>query len=133
MKPNARSTEHKQVKAKLPNGTKIQVDEEMKSLLKEMWRRRIETNFSCQGTPYFVDQTNWHAKQYRGYIQMPRTAYSLNFIKVLTATYSGLYVGDSSFSVEFDQNPRGGERRISIRFTNAEIPALTAWAKKELY
>lgn len=102
----------------------IEVDIMMYQLLKEMWNLGIATNFSCQGdTHLFVNQDCYEAQRYRAYIQMPRNASSLGFIRELFAEgrFSSMMI---SWDVEFSTNPQTLEPRITIRFPSCDIGPL---------
>lgn len=42
--------EHRQVAASLPDGTQVEVDEGILSILSDFWRHGITTEYSCQGS-----------------------------------------------------------------------------------
>lgn len=122
-------TDHKQVKAKAPDGTKIEVDEGMRKLLEMLWKLGIETIYSCQGDPFFIDQYHYEAKHFRAYIQMKNNEEALGFLTDIFACTDVLDAKKASFTIDFDHHPKTGAQRICIRFPHADIKVLYRLAK----
>lgn len=116
-------TKHEQTTTEY-NGNLIEVDKQMLYILEKMWSLGIETNFSCQGDAYFVDQTEYAGKQHRAYIQMVRDERSLWFVQQLLEYFYAFTADKVSWDISFDRSPLDDENRISIRFPNFDIEML---------
>lgn len=103
----------------------LEVDEKMAPLLRVMWAIGVTTTYSCQGDGHlYVDQNCYEARGHRAYVQMRRDAWSLGFIKELFSDQSAFASNMASWTIDFDENPKTHERRITVRFPSADINKL---------
>lgn len=129
----SREPMHPQVKVWDKNFSEmVEVDEDIATLLMEMWTLGITTLYSCQGFPYFVDQTLHAAEQYRAYVLMRKDEASMEFILNIIQNFEPFKKGKISWSIEFDNQPDQGFQRIIIRFPHQDIQTLLSFLHKDV-
>lgn len=115
------------------DGTIVEIDNDLVPLMTLLWERGLATRFSCQGEPYFVDQTEWDGKRHRAYIMFEMSATLLMFLSDLIKDFPVFRSEKMSWTIEFDRAPNWrtvGQRdepegnRVTIRFPHQDIKTL---------
>lgn len=135
-------TYHQQTAVTTPDGTEIQCDAPMESLLRELWRLGVTTLYSCQG---FDEIPDGYAVAPPAYVACEDSARARWLADVLRAEHAGFkggyivdYGPDSEmraplipFGVEYSSHPTHGNR-VCFRFPPEEIEAFTKFLRRIL-
>lgn len=127
---------HPHVHVTRPDGAPDRFDEDIYPLVNLMFEQGIMERFSCQGDPFFVDQTRYEARDHRAYIMVEATPEAYTFLSNLAISYPGFREETRSWSIEIDQEPlrkfmsperHNPKPRIIFRFPHQDILKLTVW------
>lgn len=111
-----------------PQGEEVEVDTDIAPLIAQFWKAGINTRFSCQGSPKFVDQTEWDAKRWLAYVMLELDENSMEFINSLMSRTHFFLAEKVSWAIEFDRGSGDDDKnRVTLRFPHQDIVPLTSY------
>lgn len=131
---------HPHVELTRPDGTIDEFDADIAPLAQLLFKRGIIERFSCQGDPFFIDQTRYEARDHRAYIMVENTPEALMFLSDLAGSFPAWRQEAVSWTIEIDQAPlrkfmrpeqHNPKPRITFRFPHQDILNLTMWILNE--
>ncbi len=117
----------------------VGIDEGLYGVITHMWGKGLDTQFCCEGYdwnhPEDGDEHSWSAMLYRGYILMPWTERTFEFVQTILRKFFR-FSGNVpvNWDIEFATTTRfGGMNRICLRFPKSDIPHLLQFIKEHYY